>query len=100
MAFEFPSGSTILLPSSLLTHGNTQIGEHETRSSVVQYIPGGLIHWVDYDYQTVESLKTTNPEKAKTLAKEAKQRWVNGLNLFSKFSEWHDDVRAMHAKAK
>ena len=34
---EFPAGSTALIPSSVVTHGNTPIAEDETRHSIVSY---------------------------------------------------------------
>ncbi|THU84434.1 hypothetical protein K435DRAFT_624512, partial [Dendrothele bispora CBS 962.96] len=43
---RFPPGSTILIPSALITHSNTPIQKGETRYSFVQYSAAGLFHWV------------------------------------------------------
>ncbi|KZP04122.1 hypothetical protein FIBSPDRAFT_767921 [Athelia psychrophila] len=39
---EFPLGSTILIPSSVMHHGNTPIWEGETWVSMTQYAAGGI----------------------------------------------------------
>jgi hypothetical protein len=43
---RFPSGSTILIPSACVMHGNTPIGAGEVRYSFTQYCVGGLFRWV------------------------------------------------------
>lgn len=62
----------------------------------MQFIPGGLIHWVDYGFQTTKSLEEKDPQRAKELRDGAEQRWLNGLNLFSKFDTWRDDLHEMY----
>lgn len=41
LVIRFPAGSTILIPSALLTHGNTPVGPGEIRLSFTQFVPGG-----------------------------------------------------------
>ncbi|KAF8179481.1 hypothetical protein K438DRAFT_1603652, partial [Mycena galopus ATCC 62051] len=53
---EFPSGSTVLLPSGTCRHGNTPIGKGETRYSMTQYAAGALFRWAAYGYQSATSL--------------------------------------------
>lgn len=48
IAVEFPPYSTIMLPSAIVTHFNTQIQEGEKRSSIVQYNFSGLFRWLAY----------------------------------------------------
>ena len=48
IAVEFPPYSTIMLPSAIVTHFNTQIQEGEKRSSIVQYNSSGLFRWLAY----------------------------------------------------
>ncbi|KIP01616.1 hypothetical protein PHLGIDRAFT_43488, partial [Phlebiopsis gigantea 11061_1 CR5-6] len=48
----FPPGSTVLIPSAIVTHGNTPTQEHERRSSLVSYTSGGLFRWVEYGHRT------------------------------------------------
>ena len=42
LVVEFPPGSTALIPSATVPHGNTSIQDGETRMSVTQYAAGGL----------------------------------------------------------
>ncbi|KAG6810084.1 hypothetical protein H0H92_013380 [Tricholoma furcatifolium] len=90
---EFPPGSTLFLPSATMPHGNTPIQDNETRYSVTQYCAGGLIRWVDYGFQTVKRLCSTNTGR-KQRAKidgPSGSRWQWALELFSKFNELADD---------
>ncbi|KAH7908186.1 hypothetical protein BJ138DRAFT_990643, partial [Hygrophoropsis aurantiaca] len=52
LAIEFPPGSTILIPSATMRHGNVKIGAEETRLSFTQYCAGGLLRWVRYGFQS------------------------------------------------
>ncbi|KAJ6530879.1 hypothetical protein DFH09DRAFT_1093493 [Mycena vulgaris] len=42
LVIEFPSGSSTLIPSGFIRHGNTPIQPGETRYSLTQYAAGGL----------------------------------------------------------
>lgn len=55
LAIRFPAGSTILLPSALLRHGNTSIQPGETRYCIIQYTAGGLFRWVANNHRTNEA---------------------------------------------
>ncbi|KAJ3714482.1 hypothetical protein C8R42DRAFT_540316, partial [Lentinula raphanica] len=46
LIIRFPPGSTILIPSALLTHSNLPIQKGEERYSIVQYSSSGLFRWV------------------------------------------------------
>lgn len=48
IAVEFPPHSTIMIPSAIVTHFNTQIQEGEKRWSIVQYNSSGLFRWLAY----------------------------------------------------
>jgi len=50
MVVEFPPHSTILFPSTIITHSNTAIQDGEWRSSVTQYNVAGLFRWVAYGH--------------------------------------------------
>ncbi|EAU90827.1 hypothetical protein CC1G_12955 [Coprinopsis cinerea okayama7 len=52
LVIEFPPGSTILIPSALLTHSNIRVRAHETRMSLTHYMAGQLFHWAACDHQT------------------------------------------------
>ncbi|KAJ2912263.1 hypothetical protein MD484_g8157, partial [Candolleomyces efflorescens] len=77
---QFPTGSTILIPSALLTHGNTPVQDGEVRLSFTQFCPGGLIRWVDNDFQTQRSLqKRLSRSKFAERMKLKETRWEEGL---------------------
>lgn len=61
LVVEFPAYSTIFIPSAILWHSNTAVGDGEQRSSVTQYNSGGLFRWVAYD----NSLKKGREESGK-----------------------------------
>jgi hypothetical protein len=90
---QFPPGSTIGLPSSTVPHGNTPIASNETRYSITQYCPGGLLRWVHYGFQSVKSLKA-QPGGAKKMAEldrpfGDRAKWA--LDRFSKVDELQND---------
>ncbi|KIJ65753.1 hypothetical protein HYDPIDRAFT_64722, partial [Hydnomerulius pinastri MD-312] len=51
LVVEFPSGSTVLIPSSTVSHGNVPIADGETQVSFTQYCAGGLIRWVQHGFR-------------------------------------------------
>lgn len=85
LVIEFPPGSTILIPSALLKHSNTRLHdpEKEFRHSLVQYSAGGLFRWVACGHQSQKSFKSAGGSFKKT----AKQRWQDGLKVFSKWKD-------------
>lgn len=88
LVVEFPPGSTILIPSAVLRHSNTAIGRGETRYSFAQYTAGSLFRWVDHNFQKQGKFRATrNAEETKADVKEARERWGNGLKLFSTLEE-------------
>jgi len=81
---EFPPGSTILIPSTILKHSNISIPKGSTRYSVSQYTAGGLFWWVDHGFQSEGSYwgSLTDEECAK------ETQWMEGratigMGLFS-----------------
>jgi hypothetical protein len=88
---QFPPGSTILLPSASLRHGNLPVRPHETRLSFTQYAAGGLFRWVKYGFRTAVTLKVEDKEEMQRLDEEHELRWEEGLGMFSKLDELHDD---------
>ncbi|KAI0059964.1 hypothetical protein BV25DRAFT_1808086 [Artomyces pyxidatus] len=53
---RFPAGSTILLPSAGIRHGNVPVQKGETRYSLTQYCAGGLMRWVRHGFRPARSL--------------------------------------------
>ncbi|KAJ3727844.1 hypothetical protein C8R42DRAFT_572634, partial [Lentinula raphanica] len=81
---RFPPGSTILIPSALLTHSNLPIQEGEDRYSVLQYSSSGLFQWVYNGYMSdKEFLATRSPADIREREWDRKARWGNGLKMFS-----------------
>ncbi|KAL1657906.1 hypothetical protein GGF50DRAFT_121366 [Schizophyllum commune] len=93
LVVEFPPGSTIIIPSSLITHSNTTVGPGETRFSVTQYTAGALVRWVDQGFQTKEAfLASLTPEGRAAEEVKAKSRYLRGLGMYSTL----DDLRTRH----
>ncbi|KAI0055804.1 hypothetical protein BV25DRAFT_1815131, partial [Artomyces pyxidatus] len=93
LVVEFPPGSTILIPSALVTHGNTPIQPGEVRQSFTQYCAGSLMRWHAYGFRTADALSREDPALKKHLAATEGQRRAAALALFSK----HKDLAAQHA---
>jgi hypothetical protein len=55
LVIEFPPGSMILIPSTVLMRSNAPIPKGSTRYSITQYTAGGLFRWVDHDFQSEAS---------------------------------------------
>ncbi|KAJ2934712.1 hypothetical protein H1R20_g2363, partial [Candolleomyces eurysporus] len=85
IAFEFPPGSTAIIPSAAVKHGNTPIQPGEERMSIAQYAAGGLFRWVAYGFQSGKDLVSSrNGQKKRDLIdKPEEARWSEGLKLYS-----------------
>ncbi len=59
---RFPPGSSVLIPSAIMRHGNIPIRTHETRMSLTQYCAGGLLRWVECGFRTVSGLAAEDPQ--------------------------------------
>ena len=87
LVIEFPPGSTILIPSASLHHGNTSIQTGKTLYLFMQYTAGGLFRWVEQGFQkTLEWYKGLSKEERSAEGKRGKEHWAKGLGLFSKLS--------------
>lgn len=75
LAIEFPPGSTVLIPSSLLTHYNLPIGAEEARRSMTQFSAGGIFRWISYGFQF--------KGVAKKASVEGKRWWGDWEGLYS-----------------
>ncbi|KAH9476139.1 hypothetical protein JR316_0011710 [Psilocybe cubensis] len=82
LVIEFPPGSTILLPSALISHSNVPISSNERRYSFTQYTAGGIFRWVAHKCQTkAKYLATLSPDGLAAYAQEESLRWIKGVNL-------------------
>ncbi|KAE9388176.1 hypothetical protein BT96DRAFT_836639, partial [Gymnopus androsaceus JB14] len=84
LIIRFPPGSTILIPSALLTHSNIPIAENELRYSIIQYSSSGLFRWVYNGFMSDKDFEEkATPEQKKKREADKKERWGNGLRMFS-----------------
>jgi hypothetical protein len=86
---DFPSGSTILIPSAPISHGNTPLQPGETRYSMTQYAAAALFRWVAYGQQSAKSLLSKPGGQALRDGYDgvAGSRWERAVNMFSKYDE-------------
>ena len=82
--FRFPPGSTILIPSSSLRHGNTPIGPSERRYSFTQYCPGALMRWVRLRFRQAQTV--SNSERPR-LEGTAEEKWLEAIKMLSTHSQ-------------
>ncbi|KAI0039025.1 hypothetical protein FA95DRAFT_1474561, partial [Auriscalpium vulgare] len=94
LLIEFPPGSTILIPSAILTHSNTAIQPGETRQSFTQHCAGSLVRWWTYGFRTEATMAHEDPDLAQKFRSEAAGRWKEKLSLFSKVTELRKDMRS------
>ncbi|KAJ6578475.1 hypothetical protein B0H19DRAFT_930781, partial [Mycena capillaripes] len=97
---EFPSGSTMLIMSAAMDHGNTPIQKGEARYSMTQYASGALFRWAAYGYQTAKSLLATpgGAEKKQAIDGEPGSRAAWALGLLSKIDELEEDRQAVFGR--
>jgi hypothetical protein len=89
---EFPPGSTVLIPSSTVTHGNLPIAPHERRTSLVHFTPGGLFRWVEYSFHTEGNFKAEDHEGFNAIwAKRIAVHLDWAMDMFSKVQELEKD---------
>ncbi|KAJ7687250.1 hypothetical protein B0H17DRAFT_692051 [Mycena rosella] len=96
LVIEFPSGATTLIPSAVITHGNTPLAAGETRCAITQYAAGGLFRYVKYGFKTTEQLLAQpGGRDLKAMFDGAPgKRAREGLQLFSKVDELAADHKA------
>lgn len=89
----FPPGSTILIPSAILRHGNTPIQEGETRMVMTQFSSGGIYRMVEQGFQTLKELRHAKEEEARKFdsAEYKRAREIKQMALFSKVEDLHAD---------
>lgn len=88
LVIRFPPGSTILVPSGTLRHGNVSIQPDETRQSFTQYCPGGLLRWVAYGFQ---AMGQAAKEVCQHFQESHEQRCAEAAGKFSKINELQHD---------
>ncbi|KAF8828333.1 hypothetical protein HHX47_DHR4000477 [Lentinula edodes] len=74
LIFDFPPGSTILLPSALFRHSNIPVQKGDKRVSFTQYTAGGIHRWLEYGGRTEEAFELEDPEGYSCMKKERCER--------------------------
>ena len=94
---EFPAGSSVLLPSAVINHGNVPINmeKGEYRASTTQYCAGGIIRWDDQGCQTQENMSDGEYECWVNMLE---PRWEAALKRFSKVETLGDDHKWLAAR--
>ncbi len=96
MIIEFPPSSTILIPSAVVSHSNTDIQPGERRYSFTQYSAGGLFRWTAAGHMTLKNLARSGGR----LHASGKERWREGVGLLSKWDDlkgwWERRGRTIH----
>ncbi|KAJ7604502.1 hypothetical protein DFH06DRAFT_1021105, partial [Mycena polygramma] len=93
LVVEFPSGSTSLIPSATVEHGNTPLSRGETHYSITQYAAGALFRRVRYGFKTGKQLLREKGGAARKVMYDGApgDRARRGLGLFSKPEELAND---------
>lgn len=87
LVIEFPAGSTILLPSSIVAHSNVKVAKHERRYSFAQYTSGALFRWVENHSMAQKTyLSSLSAQELEDNCARSKARWQHGLSLIPLYS--------------
>ncbi|KAF9494112.1 hypothetical protein BDN71DRAFT_1393806 [Pleurotus eryngii] len=87
VVIEFPSHSTILIPSATIAHSNLEIHDSECRVSFTQYCAGGIFQWVDNGCRTQHNFRKADFEEYSRTMERQQTGWVEGLRLYSTLDE-------------
>ncbi|PPQ83749.1 hypothetical protein CVT26_007541 [Gymnopilus dilepis] len=94
LIITFPPGSTVLIPSAVFRHGNTQlVAPNSYRQSITQYCAGGLFRWVRYGFRTGKDLAALDPsgKMKKDADGDLQTKTQEALSLFSTLDSLADD---------
>ncbi|KAL1743149.1 hypothetical protein HDZ31DRAFT_65301 [Schizophyllum fasciatum] len=82
---RFPAGSSICIPSAIVTHFNTDIAADETRLSVTQYTSGGIFRFVEHGFQLDKKYyDSLDAEGAASAKADNAARWHRGVAMLSR----------------
>ena len=88
LVIQFHPGSTLLILSGTICHGNIAIQPHKTRQSFTQYCPGGLLCWITYRFQPFKAVADNVKRYFEETHKECQEQ---AASLFSKLHKLHDN---------
>ncbi|KAF8224204.1 hypothetical protein L208DRAFT_1312954, partial [Tricholoma matsutake] len=88
IVIKFPPGTSIIIPSAVISHSNLPTQPHKIQYSFIQYAASGLFQWVEHGFQKEESY-TNGSSTAKCVAEEVHRAACKdfGLSLFSTMDE-------------
>ncbi|KAE9409614.1 hypothetical protein BT96DRAFT_806417 [Gymnopus androsaceus JB14] len=82
LVFEFPSGSTMYLPSACVPHSNTPIAPHERRSSLAFFVPAGLARWYHNGFRSDKDFREqASPQQLGSWLEHRTKLWEIGAEL-------------------
>ncbi|KAE9395674.1 hypothetical protein BT96DRAFT_825985, partial [Gymnopus androsaceus JB14] len=82
LVFEFPSGSTMYLPSACVPHSNTPIAPNERRSSLAFFLPAGLARWYHNGFRSDKDFwAQPTPQQLKQWLDYRGKLWELGVEL-------------------
>ena len=88
LVIDFPAGSTVMIPSALICHSNTDISPGEIRYSMVQYAAGGLFRWINHGFMTEEAWKAkATLDDIRRDENERSNRWREAVKMFTLLRE-------------
>lgn len=87
LVVELPPGGLLLLPSALLTHGNTPIQPGEKRMSFTHFTAAGIFRYIDNGFRTEKQLKKYSKKAYKEMLDKKKTRKEEGTAYWSTIKE-------------
>ena len=87
LVVEFPHAASIAIPSATITHSNIPVQAGDQRTSVTQFMPGGIARWVDNGCRTEKEMETEDPVGYQKMQAAKAGRWHWGLSLWSKLED-------------
>ena len=95
LVIRFPPGSTIIISSSCLRHGNTPIPSYQRRYTFTQYFPGGLVRWIQ---SGCKGHKLFTEEEQRKYDELCRARYAQAANIFSTMDSLASDRQLLILK--
>lgn len=88
LVIRFPPGSTVFIPSAIITHSNCPISQKERRYSITQWSSGDLFRWVQNGFKNNTDVNAVATKEEKLQRKEIqRKRWREGLKMYPTLQE-------------
>ncbi|VDC02485.1 unnamed protein product [Peniophora sp. CBMAI 1063] len=96
LRIRFPPGSTAILSSAGVRHGNTPVPDGQTRYSFTQYTAGGLVRWVSMGFRKATGM---NVAERVRIDGAPGSNWEEQLARLSVYEELQVDRAALVTKS-